>query len=97
MKKLFILIFALILITSLAACGADPTCTDHVDADANGKCDNCGADVEIQQPTDPTDPTDPDNGNVEEELTFIQKIARFFRSIVDAIKNFFIGLIGKVS
>ena len=31
-----------------------------------------------------------------EELTFIQKLARFFRSIVDAIKNFFIGLIGKL-
>ena len=38
--------------------------------------------------TDPEIPT--------EELTFIQKLARFFRSIVDAIKNFFIGLIGKL-
>ena len=46
MKKLFILILALIILLSLAACGADPTCTDHVDADANGKCDVCDAALE---------------------------------------------------
>lgn len=73
----------------------EPECTEHIDADANGKCDNCGADVEIQQPTEPGTENPSDDG--EQELTFIQKIARFFRSIVDAIKNFFIGLIGKVS
>lgn len=69
-----------------------PECTDHVDANEDGKCDNCGEDVEVQQPGDPTDP---DDGDKEEELTFIQKLARFFRSIVDAIKNFFLGLFGK--
>ena len=72
-----------------------PVCTDHIDEDADGKCDSCGADVEVQQPTDPTEPTDPDNG--EEKLTLIQKIARFFRKIVDTIKNFFVGLIGKIT
>lgn len=70
-----------------------PECTDHVDANEDGKCDNCGEDVEVQQPGDPTDP---DDGDKEEELTFIQKLARFFRSIVDAIKNFFARLVGKV-
>ena len=75
-------------------CLAEFTCPGHTDADANGKCDNCGADVEVQQPTDPTEPTNPDNGA--EELSFAQKLARFIRSIIDAIKNFFIGLIGKL-
>ena len=75
----------------------EPNCTEHVDADTNGKCDNCGADVEVQ-PDNPNNPGDGNDGNgAEEELTFIQKLARFFRSIIDAIKNFFIGLIGKFS
>ncbi len=73
----------------------EPECTEHIDENADGKCDSCGADVEVQQPEDPTDPTDPDNG--EEKLTLIQKIARFFRKIVDTIKNFFAGLIGKIT
>jgi CheY-like chemotaxis protein len=72
----------------------EPECTDHIDEDADGKCDNCGADVEVQKPTDPTDP---DTGDQEVELNFFQKLANFFKGIVDAIKNFFIGLIGKVS
>ncbi len=71
---------------------AAPECTDHVDADANGKCDNCGADVEAQQPTEPTDP---DDG--EEKLSFAQKLARFFKGIIEAIKNFFLGIFGKRS
>ena len=33
---------------SLVACGGDTTCTEHVDADANGKCDTCGATVDPQ-------------------------------------------------
>ena len=76
-----------------------PECTDHVDADADGKCDNCGADVEVQKPDEPKpeDPTDPDDGDdgAEEELSFAQKLARFFRGIIDAIVNFFKGLFGK--
>lgn len=81
-----------------------PECTEHVDANTDGKCDNCGADVEVEQPggDDPVDADPkPDDGNKdedekpEEELSFIQKLARFFRGIVDAIKNFFGRLFGK--
>ena len=46
MKKLLILFLVLTLGLALVACGGDPACTDHVDADANGKCDSCGATVE---------------------------------------------------
>ncbi len=80
-----------------------PECTEHVDANTDGKCDNCGADVEVEQPggDDPADPDpkpdddDKDDEKPEEELSFIQKLARFFRGIVDAIKNFFGRLFGK--
>ena len=48
MKKLLVLLLALTLCFALIACGGDTTCTDHVDADANGKCDNCDATVEPQ-------------------------------------------------
>jgi hypothetical protein len=47
MKKLLVLFLALTLCFALVACGGDTdTCTEHVDADANGKCDNCDATVE---------------------------------------------------
>lgn len=46
MKKIILLILALILCFALVACGGDATCTEHVDADGNGKCDNCDAAVE---------------------------------------------------
>lgn len=41
----------------LFSCGGeDPVvCTSHVDADANGKCDTCGADVETPACTEHTD------------------------------------------
>jgi len=101
MKKTMFLL-AILLIFSMfafASCewlpwgdNEDP-CTEHVDANADGKCDNCGADVEVQQPGD-SDGEKPDDS---EKLTFVQKVARFFRRIVDAIKNFFIGLIGKIT
>ena len=56
MKKILITIISIVLIVSvcfaLAACDPkDPepqTCTQHVDADNNGKCDNCGATVTPQ-------------------------------------------------
>jgi hypothetical protein len=70
----------------------NPECTDHVDANADGKCDNCGADVEVQKPDEPTEPGDDDKA---EELTFAQKLAKFIRSIIDAITNFFAKLFGK--
>ena len=37
---------ALTLCFAFVACGDDTTCTEHVDADANGKCDKCDATVE---------------------------------------------------
>ena len=47
MKKIFLLILTLTLCLALFACGGGgDTCTEHVDADANGKCDNCDAAVE---------------------------------------------------
>ena len=46
MKKLLILLLVLTLGLALVACGTDTPCTEHVDADQNGKCDSCGATVE---------------------------------------------------
>lgn len=41
------LMLVLALGMTLVACGGgDDPCTDHVDADANGKCDSCDATVE---------------------------------------------------
>ena len=49
MKKILITILALTLCLALFACGGGgDTCTEHVDADANGKCDNCDATVETE-------------------------------------------------
>ena len=45
MKKFLILLLALTLVFVMAACGNNG-CTAHTDADNNGKCDSCGADVE---------------------------------------------------
>lgn len=71
-----------------------PECTEHVDADADGKCDNCGETVEVVVP----EPGDgPNEGDGEEKLSFAQKLARFFKGIIEAIKNFFKGLFGKRS
>ena len=58
MKKIFLLLLCLALAISSAvimtACGDDP-CTEHVDADKNGKCDNCDADVKPEPCTEHTD------------------------------------------
>jgi hypothetical protein len=35
-----------------------PECTEHVDADNNGKCDNCDADVEVKGGDDTTETPD---------------------------------------
>ena len=45
MKKLLVLLLILILGLALIACGTD-TCTEHTDADKDGKCDSCAATVE---------------------------------------------------
>ena len=45
MKKIAILMLSLSLVLMLlASCG----CSEHVDADKDGKCDNCSAEVEIE-------------------------------------------------
>ena len=44
MKKIFILLIAFAMLLSLVACGE---CKEHIDSDKNGKCDECGAEVEI--------------------------------------------------
>ena len=36
-----------------------PVCTEHTDANSDGKCDNCGADVE-KTPDEPDEPNKPD-------------------------------------
>ena len=46
MKKLLILLLTLTLCTVLFACGGDTPCTEHVDADGNGKCDVCDTTVD---------------------------------------------------
>ena len=48
-KALGVLLALALVLTlglSLVACGGETPCTEHVDADANGKCDNCDATVE---------------------------------------------------
>lgn len=57
-KKIIVLLLALTLAFALFACGGtdNNTCTSHTDANKDGKCDTCGAAVEIE-----------DGGNTEEE------------------------------
>ncbi len=54
MKKLLFLLLALSLTLALLACGGEtpPECTDHVDVNSDGVCDNegCGAPVEVTPP-----------------------------------------------
>ncbi len=49
MKKLLLLILSVAMIILMLAfvtsCGGD--CTEHIDADKDGKCDECGAEVEV--------------------------------------------------
>ena len=51
-KRTRLAILAIMLVMtlglSLVACGGETPCTEHVDADANGKCDTCDAIVEPQ-------------------------------------------------
>ncbi len=50
-KRIISALLALVMIVGvigvLASCGEE--CTSHVDADQNGKCDNCGADVKVEK------------------------------------------------
>ena len=54
---------------------------DHVDADHDGHCDICGADVKSS-----------DGG---EKLNFFQKIARWFKNLFQGIGNFFRNLFSR--
>ncbi len=45
-KRLLLLMLVLALSLAIVACGGDKTCTEHKDADGDGKCDECGAAVE---------------------------------------------------
>lgn len=57
MKKVLILMLALTLsLGILASCG----CSEHIDTDKNGKCDNCSAEVEVNCNGEHTD-DDKDN------------------------------------
>ena len=47
-KTLALLLISILIILALISCGGDTPCTEHIDADANGKCDNCDATVEPQ-------------------------------------------------
>ena len=46
-KRIAVLMLALCLAFVLAACGGSNTCESHVDANTDGKCDNCGTEVKI--------------------------------------------------
>lgn len=73
----------------------EPECTEHVDENKDGKCDICDAEVDLpDDPTEPTEPTEPGEGDEgeDEELSLIQKLARFFRQLFDKIVAFFKGL-----
>ena len=56
---------------------------DHVDADHDGHCDICGADVTVKP------------GEGEENLNFFQRIARWFSNLFKAIGNFFRNLFSR--
>ncbi len=45
MKKLLLLILVLVLAVSVFVGCQDETCTNHVDANNDGKCDNCGTET----------------------------------------------------
>lgn len=54
MKKIISLMLVLVMcVLAFASCGGCDTC---VDADKDGKCDNCGKDVAPETPEDPVDP-----------------------------------------
>ncbi len=46
-KKLSVLLATALLATSFSSCVASITCISHIDADTNGKCDNCSQAVKI--------------------------------------------------
>ena len=65
MKKILVLFLVLTLGLALVACGGSDPCTEHVDADSNGKCDVCDAAVE------PDDGGDEGNGDTGDGLVLV--------------------------
>lgn len=57
-KKILSLVLALSMVLALglilASCGGNTECTEHTDANTDGKCDTCGAEVEIPGGDDKT-------------------------------------------
>ncbi len=57
-KKILSIILTLSMVLTLGllvtSCGDDTECTEHVDADTDGKCDTCGAAVENEGDDDKT-------------------------------------------
>ena len=74
----------------------EPECTEHVDANADGKCDNCGADVEVQKPDDDTNeqPEGPTTEKPTEEPSLFQKIWQAIVNFFQAIGKFFRSIFG---
>ncbi len=74
MKRILILMLSLVLVFCLAACtgGGDTACTEHVDADKDGKCDNCDAAVE------------PGQGGTADGLVLIEGGAAKFQIVLDS-------------
>ena len=56
-RKIFLAILAFSLVLALCACGGTTACTSHTDSNADGKCDSCGAEVEVEKPDTPNNAT----------------------------------------
>lgn len=67
LKRFLTLLLALILVLSLASC---KKCKDHVDADDDYLCDNCGEHYDDGD----EQPDDPNAGIVEKDVTFTVKL-----------------------
>ena len=68
-------------------------CTEHVDANEDYVCDNCGAELEKPEEPTPEDPTPVDPEESAEETNFFaaiwEKIVAFFAAIIGFFKNLF--------
>ena len=67
-KRLFALLLAMLMLVSvfaLASCGGDDPCTEHVDADEDGKCDVCQETMPDDGDDDEDEPERPDTYKIE--------------------------------
>ena len=74
MKKLLCVLLTALLCLGLFSCFGGDECTEHVDSDADGKCDACGAAVKL--------PEDDDPAPVASELTFIEDGKATFQIVI---------------